>query len=153
MVATVTRALPRPAHHTAALVTSVVLLVILSFPVTSVSGEPEAGPVPGPVSVPHDAGPAKGAPGGDTPRERAEQSADLVAQAKVTVGPPTTTCDQRGVLRDLPDAVPPCVLLLTAWDQPWWPLPLPHPDPVPEQDDTGDLPPTRAPPPTANTLI
>ena len=147
MVATVTRALPRPAHHTAALVTSVVLLVILSFPVTSVPGEPDAGPVPGPVSAPHVEGPGKAAP------QHAEQRADLVAQAKVTVGPPTTTCDQRGVLRDLPDAVPPCVLRLTAWDQPWWPLPLPHPDPVPEQDDTGDLPPTRAPPPTANTLI
>ncbi|WP_121180859.1 hypothetical protein [Nocardiopsis sp. Huas11] len=152
MVATVTRALPRPAHHTAALVTSVVLLVILSFPVTSGPGESEAGPVPGPVSAPLEAATVEDASGDDTPRQSAEQRADLVAQAKVTVGPPTTTCD-RGVLRDLPDAVPSCALRLTAWDQPWWPLPIPHPDPVPEQDHTGDLPPTRAPPPTANTLI
>ncbi|KOX16026.1 hypothetical protein ADL05_13395 [Nocardiopsis sp. NRRL B-16309] len=128
------------------------MLVILSFPVSSIPGESEAGPVPGPVSAPLEEAPAEGATGGEAPEERAEQHADLVAQAKVSVGPPTTTCD-RGVLRDLPDAVPSCALRLTAWDQPWWPLPLPHPDPVPEQDDTGELPPTRAPPPTASTLI
>jgi hypothetical protein len=130
-----------------------VLLVILSFPVSSLPGEYETGPAPGPLSAPHDPARAKAAPEADPPGERAGQRAELVAQAKVTVGPPSTTCDHRGVLRDLPDAVPPCALRLTAWDQPWWPLPLPHPDPVPEQDDTGDLPPTRAPPHTANTLI
>lgn len=129
-----------------------VLLVILSFPVASGTGEPASRHLPphGLASVPEDDRAAReAAQDPATPRERA----DLADRPMVTVGPPATTCDQRSVLRDLPDAVPGCALRLAVWDQPWWPLPPPASDPVPEQVTAGELPPTRAPPLTADTVI
>ncbi|WP_352231631.1 hypothetical protein [Nocardiopsis sp. ATB16-24] len=144
-------ALNRPALHTAALLTSVVLLVVLSFPVAS-GGERTADsalPSHGLFSAPAHERDRTAEQERMTPRERA----DLAMAPMVTVGPPASTCDQRPVLRDLPDAVPACALRLAVWDQPWWPLPPPTSDPAPEQVALGELPPTRAPPLTANTAI
>jgi len=129
-----------------------VLLVILSFPVASgLGGEPASAPLPshGLASAPEDARGSAAAQESVTPRERA----NLVENPMVTVGPPATTCDQRSLLRDLPDTVPGRALRLAVWDQPWWPLPPPACDPVPEQVTTGELPPTRGPPLAANTAI
>ncbi|OKI22044.1 hypothetical protein A6A08_20625 [Nocardiopsis sp. TSRI0078] len=147
----VTGALPRPARHTTALLTSVVLLVILSFPVASGLGRPSSPPLPphGLLSAPEHARDRAAEQDRATPRERA----DLAGNPMVTVGPPASTCDQRSVLRELPDAVPSCALRLAVWDQPWWPLPPPASDPVPEQAARGELPPTRAPPLAANTTV
>ncbi|ADH69467.1 MULTISPECIES: hypothetical protein [Nocardiopsis] len=147
----VTGALPRPARHTTALLTSVVLLVILSFPVASGGGRPAGPPLPphGLLSAPEGAVAAAADQERVTPRERA----DLAENPMVTVGPPASTCDHRSVLRDLPDTVPSSALRLAVWDQPWWPLSPPAPVPVPDLDAPGELPPTRAPPPTANTAI
>lgn len=168
VVTTVTRAAPRPALRTGSLITSVVLLVILSFPVASgLSGERDTVALPshGGVTVPAEAS----ANSGPSAREASENSSEdgrataaheateearpyLGAQT-VALGPPASTCDQRSMLRDLPDTVPTCALRLAVWDQPWWPLPLPHHDPVPEQVDAEGLPPTRAPPLTAHTFV
>jgi len=129
-----------------------VLLVILSFPVASgTGGEPVSAHLPphGLASAPEGARADTASQEPATPRERA----NLVENPMVTVGPPATTCDQRSLLRDLPDAVPGCALRLAVWDQPWWPLPPPASDPVPEQVTTGELPQTRAPPLAANTAI
>ncbi len=147
----VTGALSRPARHTTALFTSVVLLVILSFPVASGVGQPASPPLPphGLLSAPEHAPDQAAGQDRATPRERA----DLAEKPMVTVGPPASTCDQRSVLRDLPDAVPDCALRLAVWDQPWWPLSPPVLDPVPEQAAHGELPPTRAPPLTADTTV
>ncbi|MEU0240867.1 hypothetical protein ABZ234_24570 [Nocardiopsis sp. NPDC006198] len=152
MVTTDTRALPRPARHTTALLTSMVLLVILSFPVASGTGGGTASahlPPHGLASAPDGAPGRAAAQESVTPRERA----NLAENPVLTVGPPATTCDQRSVLRDLPDTVPGRALRLAVWDQPWWPLPPPASDPVPEQFASGELPPTRAPPLAANTAI
>jgi hypothetical protein len=146
----VTGALPRPARHTTALLTSVVLLVILSFPVASGGGQPAGPPLPphGLLSAPEGAVAAA-----DQERVTPRERADLAENPMVTVGPPASTCDHRSVLRDLPDTVPSSALRLAVWDQPWWPLSPPAPVPVPDLDAPGELPPTRAPPPTANTAI
>ncbi|WP_307869176.1 hypothetical protein [Nocardiopsis sp. B62] len=153
MVPTVTRALPRPALRTGSLITSVVLLVILSFPVASgLSGERDtvALPAHGGHSAPErDA--AESAD--DDPSGASEEAHPYRGTQTVSLGPPVSVCDQRSVLRDLPDVVPTCALRLAVWDQPWWPLPLPHHDPVPETVDAEELPPTRAPPLTAHTLV
>ncbi|MEU3020891.1 hypothetical protein ABZ635_26305 [Nocardiopsis sp. NPDC007018] len=150
MVTTVTRALPRPVLRTGSLITSVVLLVILSFPVASgLSGERDT------VALPSHGGhsaPADGGSDGD-PSGASEEAHPYRGTQTVSLGPPVSVCDQRSVLRDLPDAVPTCALRLAVWDQPWWPLPLPHHVPVPEQVDAEELPPTRAPPLTAHTLV
>ncbi|WP_159943977.1 MULTISPECIES: hypothetical protein [unclassified Nocardiopsis] len=147
----VTGALPRPARHTTALLTSVVLLVVLSFPVASGGERTSASALPphGWLSAPAHASAEPDRRERGTARERA----DLAENPMLTVGPPASTCDQRSVLRDLPDAVPSCALRLAVWDQPWWPLPPPTADPVPEQVAAGELPPTRAPPLTANTTV
>lgn len=169
MVTTVTRAVPRPALRVSSLITGVVLLVILSFPVASgLSGEKDTVALPshGGVTVPADAS-AHGGPsvhddaaadssddGRDTVvHETAEEARPYLGSQTVALGPPASTCDQRSVLRDLPDAVPTCALRLAVWDQPWWPLSLPHHDPVPERVDAEGLPPTRAPPLTAHTIV
>ena len=153
VVPTVTRALPRPAQRTGSLITSVVLLVILSFPVASgLSGERDtvALPAHGGHSAPErDA--AESAD--DDPSGASEEAHPYRGTQTVSLGPPVSVCDQRSVLRDLPDVVPTCALRLAVWDQPWWPLPLPHHDPVPETVDAEELPPTRAPPLTAHTLV
>lgn len=145
----VTGALPRPARHTTALLTSVVLFVVLSFPVTAADGRPESAPLPphGLLSAPEEV-PDRAEQGPTAARERAD-----LPETKVSVGPPASTCDQRSLPRDLPDAVPGCALRLAMWDQPWWPLPPPTTDPVPSLTVPEDLPPTRAPPPAANTAI
>ncbi|MGW5875456.1 hypothetical protein ACWFMI_02730 [Nocardiopsis terrae] len=153
MVTTVTRAVPRPALRTGSLITSVVLLVILSFPVASgLAGEQDTMALPahgavGVTAVGSDDGPDGAA------HEAAEEARPYHGPQTVALGPPASTCDQRSVLRDLPDAVPACALRLAVWDQPWWPLPLPHHDPVPEQVDAEGLPPTRGPPLTAHTIV
>ena len=157
MVTTVTRAVPRPARRTGSLITSVVLLVILSFPVaSSLSGDRDTVALPshGGVSVPADS-PVNSSDDGRDPasHEATEEARPYLGSQTVALGPPASTCDQRSVLRDLPDAVPTCALRLAVWDQPWWPLPLPHHDPVPEQVDAEGLPPTRAPPLTAHTIV
>ncbi|WP_017571213.1 hypothetical protein [Nocardiopsis halotolerans] len=151
MVTMVTGALPRPARHTTALLTSVVLLVILSFPVASGGGQSTTPHLPPNGLLSSSEGSAGQTAGQD--RESPRERADLAENPMLTVGPPASTCDQRSVPRDLPDAVPSCALRLAIWEQPWWPLPLPAPDPVPEQADHGELPPTRAPPLTANTAV
>ncbi|MFI6578961.1 hypothetical protein ACIBFB_24505 [Nocardiopsis sp. NPDC050513] len=163
MVTTGTRALPRPAHTTI-LITGMVLMVVLSIPLTSSTaapGEPElarhgvagAGHAPDPgkdVGARRTAGTER--TGGSTdegPRERARPREHPVLTA---VAAPVT-CEQRTTPRDLPDAVPSCALRLAAWEQPWWPMPRPHPDSLPEPVASGDLPPTRAPPLTAPTSV
>ncbi len=156
MVTTVTRAVPRPALRTGSLIASVVLLVVLSFPVaSSLSGERDTVALPsnGGVGVSADTAAGGSDDGGDTSSQAAEEAHPYLGSQTVALGPPGTTCDQRSVLRDLPDAVPTCALRLAVWDQPWWPLPLPHHDPVPEQVDGEGLPPTRAPPLTAHTIV
>ncbi|MBB5493024.1 hypothetical protein HNR07_004161 [Nocardiopsis metallicus] len=169
VVTTVTRAVPRPALRTSSLITSVVLLVILSFPVAAgLSGERDTVALPshGGVTVPADASAHSGSAahdgaaanssddGRDTAaHEATEEARPYLGSQTVALGPPASTCDQRSVLRDLPDAVPTCALRLAVWDQPWWPLHLPHHDPVPERADAEGLPPTRAPPLTAHTIV
>ncbi|WP_143832958.1 MULTISPECIES: hypothetical protein [Nocardiopsis] len=152
MVTMVAGALPRPARHVTALLTSVLLLVILSFPVASGVGRPASPsslPPHGLLSAPEHTPDQAAERDRATPRERAELSENPM----VTVGPPASTCDQRSVLRDLPDAVPSCALRLAVWDQPWWPLPPLASDPLPEEVAHGALPPARAPPLTANTTV
>ncbi|GAB3701991.1 hypothetical protein [Nocardiopsis oceani] len=154
MVTTVTRAVPRPALRTSSLITSVVLLVILSLPVApNLAGERETAPLPSEgVANGHE-------DGADSEREdseahgAAEEVRPYLGSQAVALGPPASTCDQRSVLRDLPDAVPSCALRLAVWDQPWWPLPLPHHKPAVGQADAEGLPPTRGPPLTALTIV
>ncbi|MEV2274333.1 hypothetical protein AB0I72_01990 [Nocardiopsis sp. NPDC049922] len=163
MVTTVVRARPRPARTTA-LITGMVLMVVLSLPLASgavVPGGPElaprglagAGPALGPgedVGA-HRAADAErtDAPTDEGPKERARPREHPVFTAAAA----PVTCEQRATPRDLTDAVPSCALRLAAWEQPWWPLPRPHPDPLPEQVTLGELPPTRAPPLTAPTTV
>lgn len=149
MVTTVTCAVPRPAQNTTALLATVVVLVVLSFPIASgLHGSPAATALPAhglasAVEEPGDQGPADGVPEGDGQAEI----------PKVGVGTPATNCDQRSVIRPLPDAVPSGVLRLVVWDQPWWPLLLPHPDLGIAQTAAGELPPTRGPPAATHTAI
>ncbi|MFV2196526.1 hypothetical protein [Nocardiopsis sp. LOL_012] len=139
MITTDTRAPLRPALDTTVLVTSVVLLVVLTLPFGS--------GFPGPASQARPAAEeAVAAHGGDPAGEYASVPADHPVLAD---GPTVAACDQRSAPRDLPDAVPACALRLAAWEQPWWPLERPQPDPLPEQAAAGELPPTRAPPLTA----
>ena len=153
VVTTVTRALPLPARRTASLIAGVVLLVVLSFPLAAGASTGESADVPssgGAAVSPEntaDTGPSP------TAQEAGEEVRPYIGSQTIALGPPASTCDQRSVLRDLPDAVPSCALRLAVWDQPWWPLPLPHLDPVPERIDAEGLPPTRAPPLTAHATV
>lgn len=152
VVTTDTRAVPRPARNTASLIAGVVLMVVLSFPLAAApSGDGEALP----SSVGSADTPATTADSGFSPsaKEAGKEVGPYLDPQTVALGPPAATCDQRLVLRDLPDAVPSCALRLAVWDQPWWPLPLPLHDPVPERVDTEGLPSTRAPPLTAYTTV
>ena len=157
MVTTVIRAVPRPALRTGSLIAGVVLLIVLSFPVaSSLSGERDTVALPsnGGVSTPADAASHSSDDGrASASHKAAEEAHPYLGSQTVALGPAGSTCDQRSVLRDLPDAVPTCALRLAVWDQPWWPLPLPHHDPVPEQVDAEGLPSTRAPPLTAHTFV
>nr|WP_307851190.1 hypothetical protein [Nocardiopsis sp. MG754419] len=129
-----------------------VLMVLLSFPLAAApSGDGEHLP----ATVGSAETPAITADSGSSSTAQAagEEVKPYVGPQTVALGPPASTCDQRLVLRDLPDAVPSCALRLAVWDQPWWPLPLPHHDPVPEQVDVGGLPSTRAPPLTEHTTV
>ncbi len=135
------------------LITGVVLTVVLALPsasTASAAGTPGHAPhgVPG-VERAADPGASAGEDTGEGPREHAAPGERPV----LTAAAAPATCEQRATARDLPDAVPGCALRLAAWEQPWWPLPRPHPDPLPEQVTSGELPPTRAPPLTAPTTV
>nr|WP_087096407.1 hypothetical protein [Nocardiopsis sp. JB363] len=152
MVTTDTRAIPRPARNTASLIAGVVLMVVLSFPLAAApSGDGEPIPTSGGSAVT----PATTVDSGPSPtaKEAGKEVKPHLGPQTVALGPPASTCDQRLVLRDLPEAVPSCALRLAVWDQPWWPLSLPHHDPVPEQVDAEGLPSTRAPPLTAHITV
>ncbi|WP_017603351.1 hypothetical protein [Nocardiopsis alkaliphila] len=153
MVTTVTRALPLPARRSASLLAGVVLLLVLSFPLAA--GAPQEGIGSAPSSIDATASQADTAATGPSPTAQGagKEVRPYVGPQTIALGPPASTCDQRLVLRDLPDAVPSCALRLAVWDQPWWPLPLPHFDPVPERIDAKGLPSTRAPPLTAHATV
>src|SRR5699024_6560629 len=130
----------RPAQRTTALITTVVILVVLSFPVASgLQVRPASGALPS-----HGLASATEKPD-DREDPRTTQAADerTTWEERITSTLPTQVCDQRFAVRDLPDAVPSGALRLAVWDQPWWPLPPAPFDPVPEQADAGELPQTR----------
>ncbi|WP_369825466.1 hypothetical protein [Nocardiopsis sp. JB363] len=127
-------------------------MVVLSFPLAAApSGDGEPIPTSGGSAVT----PATTVDSGPSPtaKEAGKEVKPHLGPQTVALGPPASTCDQRLVLRDLPEAVPSCALRLAVWDQPWWPLSLPHHDPVPEQVDAEGLPSTRAPPLTAHITV
>lgn len=159
VVTTDTRALLRPAR-TPVLITGLVLMVVLSLPAATGlavgDGDPE--------HVPHARAGADHAarsaevtePVAETGTSEADGPDERVGPGEhpmLTAATTPVTCEQRATPRDLPEAVPACALRLAAWEQPWWPLPHPHPDPLPEQLTSGELPPTRAPPLTAPTTV
>lgn len=150
VVTTVTRAMPRPARCTTALITTVVVLVVLSFPLSSgLQVRPASGALPphGLVSAVQSPEERKASKSERSSGEHAEPEERIAATL------PSQVCDQRSSVRDLPDAVPSGALRLAVWDQPWWPLPTVFFDPVPEQADTGELPQTRGPPLTGHTTV
>lgn len=149
MVTTVARALPRPARSTASLIAGVVLLVVLALPLAS---NPPGGAE---ASLPPQIGRIdSAAETADTGSSSTDQEVGpYLGSQTVALGPVASGCDQRPMLRDLPDVVPPCALRLAVWDQPWWPLPLPSQDRVPPQVEAEGLPPTRAPPLTAHATL
>ncbi len=134
-----------------------VLMVVLSLPAasgTAAGAGASAHTSHGAPGVERTAGSDEtaGRAGGDTDEGPGEHAGPGERPVLTTAATPAT-CDQRATPRDLPDAVPGCALRLAAWEQPWWPLPRPHTDPLPEQVTSGELPPTRAPPLTAPVLV
>lgn len=147
MVTTITRAVPRPVQRTTALITTVVVLVVLSFPVASgLQVRPASGALPS-----HGLVSATEKPGDREDPQAADERTTW--EERITSALPTQVCDQRLAVRDLPDAVPSGALRLAAWDRPWWLLPSAPFDPVPEQADAGELPQTRGPPLTAYITV
>ena len=130
-----------------------VLLIVLSFPLAAGASQEGSGATPSSVeATAFQANTADTEPS-PTAQEAGKEVRPYVGPQTIALGSPASTCDQRLVLRDSPDAVPSCALRLAVWDQPWWPLPLPHFDPVPEPVDAEGLPPTRAPPLTAHVTV
>lgn len=130
----------------------VAAVLILGMPLPLFYGGPAADALPAHgFAMP---GPGAGPPGtGAGTRANADTATAEGAEHPGLAPVSAATFDQRSPLRDLSDSRPPGTARLAVLDGPWWRAAPPRSAAAPESSGECALPPGRAPPLTAVTLV